>query len=420
MERIDYLELCRMSPDRLQSLLKKEDKKLAMVYGNCQITYIIDYLLETKSFVDKYILIVNMPAVQWFGEKEQKHGINQYILDTLGVFIYQHVTIANKYSIKLATKTIVAQLSNVCKTISIPNLYFKGYFPQDIKNKRNVLIGSKWHLNGVVSYGDFVLESFFEKNKSEAELEDYLLSDELFLKEYVILQAEGSLNELKRREQECDIIISDYVEENYKTSYLFYTPNHPTNELTHALCNRILSRLDILPNDTYVQLPQNDKIELVIYPAVYKHLNLTFTKTTFTPCKSLNKEPVDVLNYARNYGYFCFLEYPKENVHDEVPVELYRIVVINTKFVNARSAGSFTVKNSTAHLSLYLDLLSNISNEPIVYIPREYAPVNSFFSTVSTFGGSRNCIIKIGEDGSIQCNSSAGKCVGLIDVCWNI
>ena len=425
MQTIEYKLICSKTFEEIEEILQTSKKKLALLYGNCQIVYLTNYLVETTSFLERYIMVVNMPAVQSL-DMERKTGISPALLKSLDLFIYQKVGGGGRhpYGENLTTSVITKQLNPSCVQLMIPNLYFKGYFPQDIKNKRNVLVGSKWHLNGVIPYGDFVLETFFARKRTDSELEHHLLNEHLFLKEYVIWRAKNSLDELKKREEVCDIRMSDYIEENYKTQILFHTPNHPADILTFELLKRILQKLQMLPDVTYKKLIQNDKLEMLIYPSVQSHLGLQVEKTDFYMCRGLKAAPENILNYARSYGYFCFLEFEKNiNMQYEESVELYSTVAFNTDLVQSRATGTFTILQGSVHFSIYLDILTDVKNEAILFIPKEYAPLNSYYATGMVFsngGAHSGCIVKIENNGTIRCNVNQGKCVMALDTSWSI
>ena len=417
MKVLNYKELYNTSIEELIKIKRKDGKKLALLYGNCQMSFINNYLMKMNKFMDEYILIIDMLAVQWLGNHERKSGINVAILQALDLFVYQNVSLNNQYSKLLATENILPQLSAKCKKIAIPNAYFMGYFPQHIQNRRYTLKGYNWP---VVPYGDFVLETFFAKKRHDAELEQYITDEHLFSEEYVVNQATNSMKELKKREAACDIIISDYIEENYRKKHIFYTPSHPTNEITFELGKRILQDLGIKSNEVQDNLEDNNGIELLIYPSVKKHLGLKFEKKKFTFHKGLKKEQDDIVNYARNYGYFCFFEYDKNNDSSMESTNLYRTVVLNQQLVNARVSGSFIVKSPLVQLSLYLTILSNDLSEPIAYIPKEFAPKNDFYATGIILRGGENykCVIKIGRSGELLCNTRLGDSVLSVDVSW--
>ena len=103
-----------------------------------------------------------------------------------------------------------------------------------------------------------------------------------FTEEIVKHNFQNSIENLQLAEKEVDIIISDYIIENYQHMFLFHTYNHPTNYLIIELAKRILQKLDI----TIVIIEKHDKeflgkISFPPSPSVYINLNLQFTYPFF-------------------------------------------------------------------------------------------------------------------------------------------
>ncbi|MFW7266353.1 WcbI family polysaccharide biosynthesis putative acetyltransferase [Gluconacetobacter sp. Hr-1-5] len=85
---------------------------------------------------------------------------------------------------------------------------------------------------------------------------------------------EASLAELRRREKDVDIKISDCIEEYGKGRKLFYTPNHPVNVLLFEMVRRMLYGIglnfDNPPSHPYTL----SKINVPVYSAVRRHYGL--------------------------------------------------------------------------------------------------------------------------------------------------
>jgi hypothetical protein len=86
-------------------------------------------------------------------------------------------------------------------------------------------------------------------------MERMLRNPDYYSKSFISQNAEESLNELEKRESECDITISDFIKSNWIDQKLFHTINHPSNNLLIEMANRILKIIGI---------PKLDKTELDI------------------------------------------------------------------------------------------------------------------------------------------------------------
>lgn len=81
------------------------------------------------------------------------------------------------------------------------------------------------------------------------EIADAINNTDMYKKEDIIKNFEHEMKKLKEREKNCDIKISDYIEENYRWKQLFYDPNHPTNDVIKEKAIRVLDILNIKSND---------------------------------------------------------------------------------------------------------------------------------------------------------------------------
>jgi hypothetical protein len=157
------------------------------------------------------------------------------------------------------------------KTWIWPNVYFDGYFP----NTRYVYL-NKW-------------------GKLQSPLEDYHLTPVLdawkagqtaaqavaWLKENPCGTwdpFETSLSNLRDREKDCTVLISDHLETAIHKSKCFYTPNHPHTVLLVEMARRLAASADI-PFDTSKALSWSyhlDRIDLPVFEWISKRYHLGF------------------------------------------------------------------------------------------------------------------------------------------------
>lgn len=131
-----------------------------------------------------------------------------------------------------------------------------------------------------------------QENYSEEEIISEI-SKEDFISELEIRNGVlKSLQELKHREVEVDVKISDYIEKHYKEEQLFYSPNHPCEELMKVYIDRILEFLGYEPEE----MSSADRIlnfgtlkgqDIPIYPAVKKVLGLEKCERKYYPNRYL-------------------------------------------------------------------------------------------------------------------------------------
>lgn len=276
------------------------NKKMMAVYGNCQAEKIARGLVCSGLINKEYICFI-LPGIHEIVEAEIK--LLRKILRYLDLFIYQNIKINNKYSPLLSTEYILTALKKECKRICIPNMFFSGYYPQ-------LCFSNKYNKSGLFADGDSNINSLYEKNQLTKSNIDRLNDENYYSKEQVLNFLAQSFEELKKRENEhCDIIISDYLENNYKKSLLFYVSNHPCKVVIIEMVQRIIEFLYGERDENYQwndDIAELDTITLPIYSSVEKHLNLEFSRKTFMPYKNHSPEVMDWNKYANTYIEKCF------------------------------------------------------------------------------------------------------------------
>ena len=129
----------------------------------------------------------------------------------------------------------------MCRCFYIPNIYFDGYFPQVVGNAHNVDVGIEQ--NGRFPYGDRFVDAMAENGASADEIIHAIMSEEFISKKDILQGIRYSFDNLREREKDCAVKISDYLEEHYKERQLMFRINHPTNECIFELVCRILKAL---------------------------------------------------------------------------------------------------------------------------------------------------------------------------------
>ena len=116
------------------------------------------------------------------------------------------------------------------------------------------------------------------------------------------------MNELSKREEICEIKISDYIAENYKSKQLFFTMNHPTLALYYELITRILQYLGNNEIEFEGEILEQDGTETPIYPSVKKVLELEFEKSKYNFNAIIGEGPFSAREWMKFYIKKCFLK----------------------------------------------------------------------------------------------------------------
>ena len=260
-----------------QNFLPK--RKLAVVFGNCQTSVLEELLSYSPDFRKEYAVVYVPRIFEFVYDKEYA---TYFANDTkfwkqVDLFIYQKVSKSNRFSELVASDRIMGMLKSSCQKVCILNTYFTGYYPQMCKN-----VGA--HLksvqnSGLFPYGDTVVESYLQKGFSVEEIIQKIQESVVFPKEKIEEGVRQSFAEMKRREKQADVAISDYILANYKKKQLFYSPNHPCMSVLFEYANRILKYLGFAPLavDEIDLLTKTDTLkgeDIPLYPDVISYLGL--------------------------------------------------------------------------------------------------------------------------------------------------
>jgi len=217
-------------------------RELAIVYGNCQSQLIVQILAESREFKKKYLLL-KLPPVHY----DSCYNVCDYIkcsgvLGECRLFIAQAVKEKPKFK-RFSTDYLHENLSEECKTILIPDLYFRGYFPDayDLPHDERVL-PVFFGTTGLFAYGYRTVDKGIAENKTAQDIIRSVCNDQLYSEDFCRCRIEEELREYDHREDErkLDVRMHDYLSENYDKKLLFHSFHHPDIDVLVKLCNRIL------------------------------------------------------------------------------------------------------------------------------------------------------------------------------------
>lgn len=151
------------------------------------------------------------------------------------------------------------------KVVIWPNIYFDGYFP----GVRYVYAQSGGKVTGPLSDYHFlqIQKSYKDGASPEAAWEAFIGTQPS-----EILPADpvgDSIANLRHREQDVDITMSDFIEANASRSKLFYSMNHPTDEVLQEALRRMVAH-----SKSDIQVPDYDPARLAGYPYSLNEIDL--------------------------------------------------------------------------------------------------------------------------------------------------
>ena len=279
----------------------KATRGIAIIYGNCQTELIQRFMAESDELMSRYIF-VNIPRVCQEDDQVWNDLIESGIFSFCDLFIYQIVLDNNRFGIARSTSRIEKLLNENCIKVSIPNIYFDGYFPQLEKNPYNVL--EDVQEDGLFKWGDKFVNKLLLDGTDTNQIIKIIFDEDYLSYQEVQKHIDNSFENLEMREQFTDIKISDYIRKNFEERQLFFSPNHPNNELLIQCAIRILDFLGMdntiwtEPVDSFMSLMSED---VVIYPSVIRQIGLKTFYKSFFPNRYIENLAYSATEYYRLY-----------------------------------------------------------------------------------------------------------------------
>ncbi|WFT83207.1 WcbI family polysaccharide biosynthesis putative acetyltransferase [Methylobacterium sp. CB376] len=214
--------------------------------------------------------------------------------------------IAEDYGVAfLRTSRLKAVMRERC--FSWPNVYFEGYFPTIgyIYTSRGKITGplSDYHL-------PIIREGWQNGRPVQAIVADITSPDgPLFAGD----PAGASLAELESREEGLDIKMSDFIAERFREQKLFFTPNHPRDEVLFELLRRMMraAGLNNPSSDRVGTFPYTlDSIQIPVMSGFFQRYGGSIQESDTIRGREISLEPETIGETAtpRNYDWQGLIE----------------------------------------------------------------------------------------------------------------
>ena len=250
-------------PSSINNIIRK--RKIIYIHGNCQTLAFQDIMAELPEIRKNFLVISN--SVHNIDLNHLDYALSSIV--RADYFICQPVKSGYRGTNKLSTEYLKSLLKDSCQVVSFPNIFFEGYFPEQLTFSINTLNST---------YHDYNLLQLYLKSYSIEHIAQIINSGNFYQKQEVFHNFKSSLEEIQRRESEydLDIKVSEIILEKYKHEKLFYTINHPSRTMLLHVLKEILQKLEL-----EVDLPEQgcDPINMAqfpLYPSVYNILECNF------------------------------------------------------------------------------------------------------------------------------------------------
>lgn len=164
---------------------------------------------------------------------------------------------------------------------------------------------------GYIGYSDANICRLHKEGRTIGEIKDFIENADCYSRQDIIDKFHAELEKLKKREQECDIQISDFIEANFQAVQLFYAPNHPTEVLLCELGRRILLFLGVGTEARMTVEPTIDYDEVFIYGCVKRALGLRFEQKYIrkgSEYLTVRNKPLKLEEYIEDFIAWALVE----------------------------------------------------------------------------------------------------------------
>lgn len=237
--------------------------------GNCQAQALEGWLRQVPDQIE----LVTLPPI-WLVEEQDVPDILERI-QTCDVLFAQRLSedFARR---ELVTSRLKAEFGD--RLVSWPNIYFDGYFPGI-----SYRYSEYGRIHGPLDeYHWDLIESAWREGVDAETCVKRLTGDAIF--ERYPDPVSQSLGNLANRERGLDVGIADYLAANLHWQRLFYSMNHPVNELLFEMLHRLFAyigeRKRIKGLGEY-GFPLN-KIILPVLPAISRRYRINFGENDVT------------------------------------------------------------------------------------------------------------------------------------------
>ena len=187
------------------------------IYGNCQSKEIVNMLATSKNFMQRYGTS-SYQALNYVFEKTHR-PVDEIVenFKKTDILIYQ--PLSDKH-FPYSTNNLLKYVPTYCTLVSFPYIFNDAIWGYPVEGNYKDAVN-----------GDFVLP------------EGYTDILERFNQNVALT---------KEKESGTTVKLSEFIQENYRETELFYTQNHPTPTIIKEVCRQIMEYLQI----------ENDLLEL--------------------------------------------------------------------------------------------------------------------------------------------------------------
>lgn len=290
-----------------------QDKKIAIMAGNCHLMTMYDCICEMSAFNKEYQAF-SFPTHRWKCKWSSKYL--SFLKNLCDVYVCsRHEEDDPKYFRQ-------NELPENCKVVVVPSTIIRLYWPQLKANREKaknefLILDKAYKRHAPFEFGDPNINWMLKEGKNVEDVIATLTDEDFYTAEQVAEHMAMVERTLEYEEEGCDIGIASYICDNYKKRMLYRDMWHMEIELLWELVRRLMEHLGLdasevseKKDDTSIRAYQgyvNHCTEIPVYPSVAKHLGLEWCNkdtlyevTFYNGTKKLTFE-----EYVRAYYSLC-------------------------------------------------------------------------------------------------------------------
>ncbi|MGE4292069.1 MAG: WcbI family polysaccharide biosynthesis putative acetyltransferase [Desulfovibrio sp.] len=269
-------------------------KKLCLIHANCQGEPLADFLRRVPGFCETHEIRLYTNYIY--------ERIDPADLQRCAVFLYQYLPEGEKWG-ELASDALLARLPRAARTLAIPSMFFRGYWPF-------------WQGGVEFSFSDEVLERLLAAKLPKQEILRIYLRGNVIPGAEVEERTMRSLAHERTKEARTPIKYVDLILRHFREEMLFSQVNHPGARLLSHVGREVLRLLEVSEPAQGVEALMGGlypEFRMPVHPRVAEYWGLSFADEeteypVFGRSKTFARYAEDYLD-ARLLGIDDFLSY---------------------------------------------------------------------------------------------------------------
>lgn len=264
---------------------KTVGRKVVLINANCHGAAIQKYLEQSARFCNEY-MVYPIPEIQLNTEGE----ISDDLLKNTDVYIHQDIRAENPMGYKLSDEYVRAHLSQYVIDICIPNFVgmAKWMYP-NLGNLDRTMPSMKGPIN--ILFRDSVLDEAVLVCNSFHEIKNFW-GNYKYEASKMDNDFTTCMDKLKRREENWDIKIFDYIMSNYRRIPCFTDASHPSKYVMREVGRQVA---DLIGLDDVCDKQYESQLGLMapIMDCILKNFGLSFDVPREVRYEYLGKRTVE-------------------------------------------------------------------------------------------------------------------------------